>query len=113
MRAPSASVSQLLGALGSPAVQQALSSMMLGSAGSRSVSPPGGSPIPVAAITNLLATQAIIVLLAQVGHAAHVGVSRESISDCATFTQFVQQELMRRVIDVENRELSATAPPGI
>lgn len=73
----------------------------------------GGSPIPVAAITNLLATLAIIVLLAQVGHAAHVGVSWESISDCAAFTQFVQQELMRRVIDVENRELSATAPPGI
>ena len=113
MRAPSASVSQLLGALGSATVQQALSSMRLGSAGSRSVSPPGGSPIPVAAITNLLATLAIIVLLAQVGHAAHVGVSWESISDCATFTQFVQQELMRRVIDVENRELSATAPPGI
>jgi HK97 family phage major capsid protein len=37
--------------------------------------------------------------------AAHVGVSWESISDWDTFTQFVQQELMRRVVDVENHEL--------
>jgi HK97 family phage major capsid protein len=36
---------------------------------------------------------------------AHVGVSWESISDWDTFTQFVQQELMRRVVDVENHEL--------
>ena len=37
--------------------------------------------------------------------AAHVGVSWESISDWDTFTQFVQQELMRRVVGVENHEL--------
>jgi hypothetical protein len=55
---PTGAVSQLLGALGSPTVQQALSSMMLGSAGSRSVSTPGGSSVPLAAITNLLAALA-------------------------------------------------------
>jgi hypothetical protein len=48
-------VGQLLGALASPTVQQGLFSMLLGPAGSRTVSTPGGSAIPVAAITNLLA----------------------------------------------------------
>jgi hypothetical protein len=52
---PTGAVGQLLGALASPTVQQALSSMLLGPAGSRTVSTPAGSVIPVAAITNLLA----------------------------------------------------------
>ncbi len=52
---PTGAVGQLLGALASPTVQQALSSMLLGPAGSRTVSTPGGSAVPVAAITNLLA----------------------------------------------------------
>jgi hypothetical protein len=47
-------IGQLLGALGSPTVQQALSSMLMGSAGARSVPAAGGSQIPVGAITNLL-----------------------------------------------------------
>jgi hypothetical protein len=52
--APTAAVGQLLGVLGSPTVQQALSSMLMGSAGARSVPGAGGAQLPVAAITNLL-----------------------------------------------------------
>ncbi|MFL5910948.1 MAG: hypothetical protein ACJ768_10310 [Gaiellaceae bacterium] len=51
---PTGALGQLLGALGSPTVQQALGSMFLGSAGARTVPTPGGNQLPVAAITNLL-----------------------------------------------------------
>ncbi|MGE5527408.1 MAG: hypothetical protein ACM3Q9_01950 [Methanosarcina sp.] len=51
---PSGAISQLLAVLGSPTTQQALSSMMLGRAGSPTVGTPTGSQLPVAAITNLL-----------------------------------------------------------
>src|SRR4051794_1461495 len=51
---PTGAVAQLLGALGSPTVQQALGSMFLGQAGARTVPTPGGNQLPVAAITNLL-----------------------------------------------------------
>src|SRR4051794_7687854 len=51
---PTGAIAQLLGALGSPTVQQALGSMFLGRAGSPTVPTPGGSQLPVAAITNLL-----------------------------------------------------------
>jgi hypothetical protein len=47
-------IGQLLAALGSPTVQQGLNSMLLGPAGNRTVPTPGGSAVPVAAITNLL-----------------------------------------------------------
>jgi hypothetical protein len=47
-------VAQLLGALGSPTVQQALSAMLMGRAGAPTVSAAGGSQVPVAGITNLL-----------------------------------------------------------
>lgn len=51
---PGGAVGQLLAALGSPTVQQALSSMMLGRAGGRTVATPGGAQLPVAAVTSLL-----------------------------------------------------------
>jgi hypothetical protein len=52
--APAGAIGQLLAALGSPTVQQALSSMMLGNAGARSVPAASGGQLPVAAITSLL-----------------------------------------------------------
>jgi hypothetical protein len=48
------SIGQLLAALGSPTVQQALSSMLLGPVGNPTALAAGGSQLPVAAITNLL-----------------------------------------------------------
>jgi hypothetical protein len=51
---PPLAVAQLLGALGSPTVQRALGSMLLGRAGARTVPTAGGTEVPVAAITNLL-----------------------------------------------------------
>ncbi|MGL5859345.1 MAG: hypothetical protein ACRC35_13250 [Angustibacter sp.] len=57
--APGAAVAQLLAALASPTVQHALTSMMLGSAGARSVPAAGGGPVPLAAITNLLGSLAV------------------------------------------------------
>lgn len=47
-------VAQLLGALGSPTVQQALSAMLMGRAGAPTVPAAGGSEVPVAGIMNLL-----------------------------------------------------------
>ena len=40
--------------LGSPTVQTALGSMLMGPAGARTVATPGGSQVPVGAVTNLL-----------------------------------------------------------
>jgi hypothetical protein len=51
---PTGAIGQLLAVLGSPTTQRALSSMMLGGAGSPTVGTPGGRQLPVAAITNLL-----------------------------------------------------------
>ncbi len=51
---PGGAVGQLLTALGSPTVQQALGSMMLGRAGGRTVPTPSGGQLPVAAVTSLL-----------------------------------------------------------
>jgi hypothetical protein len=51
---PAGAIGQLFAALGSPTVHQALNSMMLGRAGSRSVPTPGGTQLPVAAVTSLL-----------------------------------------------------------
>jgi hypothetical protein len=47
-------LAQLLGVLASPTTQQALSSMLLGGAGAKTVPTSSGGPVPVAAITNLL-----------------------------------------------------------
>jgi hypothetical protein len=51
---PPLAIAQLLGALGSPTVQRALSAMLMGRAGARTVPTAGGSDVPVAAVTNLL-----------------------------------------------------------
>ena len=51
---PSGAVAQLLAALSSPTVQQALAAMMLGKAGNRTVPTATGAQVPVAALTNLL-----------------------------------------------------------
>jgi hypothetical protein len=55
---PGPVVGQLLTALSSPTVQQALSAMLLGSAGARSVQGAGGDELPVAGITNMLGSLA-------------------------------------------------------
>lgn len=47
-------IAQLLGALGSPTVQQALAAMLMGRAGAPTVPTAGGAQVPVAGITNLL-----------------------------------------------------------
>ena len=51
---PTGAVGQLLAMLGSPTVQTALGSMLMGPAGARTVATPGGSEVPVGAVTNLL-----------------------------------------------------------
>ncbi len=51
---PTAAIGQLVGALGSPTVQNALAAMLLGPAGARTVPTSAGSQVPVAAVTNLL-----------------------------------------------------------
>ena len=51
-------VPQLLSALGSPTVQQALMAMLMGRAGARNVPTAGGSAVPAAAVTNMLAALA-------------------------------------------------------
>jgi hypothetical protein len=56
--APAAAVAQLIAALSSPTARQALTAMMLGPAGNRTVPTATGTQVPVAALTNLLAVLA-------------------------------------------------------
>jgi hypothetical protein len=51
---PPGAVAQLLAALGSPTVQQALNAMLMGAAGTPRVAGAGGAAVPVAGVTNLL-----------------------------------------------------------